>query len=191
MRRFVQRHPFTANALVAAVCTSCGDWIVQLGTEGARGGAETESSAGTKKEGAGENTRYDMRRNLAFTAFGAIWSVPGRMFYMTLARYVPTNTLTGAIKGALIGELGMDVPISCPLYITFTDFMRGRDTDFIFDHLKRDYLGCAVSSFCLWTPATVVNLRLVPLQYRVIFDSVFVVVWNAILSFYTNRKTAE
>jgi hypothetical protein len=134
-------------------------------------------------------SEYDMRRNLAFTAFGAIWSVPGRIFYQTLARYVPTNTLAGAVKGALIGELGMDIPVSCPLFFISTDFMRGRDKDFVVDHLRRDYLTCAASSFCLWAPATVINLRLVPLQYRVMFDSVFVVIWNCWLSFYTNRKT--
>ena len=187
MRRFIQRHPFLANALVAASCTSCGDWITQLGSREA--GEERPSSSGQCSELDGSGPEYDVRRNLAFTAFGAVWSVPGRIFYQTLARYVPTNTLAGAIKGALIGELGMDIPVSCPLFFLSTDFMRGRDREFMVTHLKRDYLPCAASSFCLWAPATVINLRLVPLQYRVIFDSVFVVIWNCWLSFYTNRET--
>lgn len=173
---------------MAGVCTSCGDAITQLSGEAIEITAGPASSADEDRATTNQNaSNFDLRRNLAFTAFGMVWSVPGRIFYNTLARYVPTDTLTGAIKGALIGELGMDIPISLPTFFISTDIMRGRDMDFIKGHMQRDYTTCAASSFCLWAPATVVNLRLVPLQYRVIFDSVFVVLWNAWLSFQTNR----
>jgi hypothetical protein len=95
---------------------------------------------------------FDVRRNLAFGAFGAIWSAPGLLFYRTLDRKlpIPTKTLQGAIAGALIGELIMDLPLSVPAFLIITDLVRGRDTTFITDHLVNDWPDCAATSFCLW-----------------------------------------
>ena len=162
----VLQFPWTANALVAGTCSCCGDAITQRASE----------------------PEFDAKRNVAFVAFGAFWSVPGRFLYSALARYVPSDTLTNAVKGALISELCFDLPITNPVFMATTDTLRGRDAQFILDHLHRDYRDCAISSFCMWFPATVVNLRLVPLPYRVIFDNVMCVVWASLFSFLSNRR---
>ena len=168
---FVRRHPFLVNAIVAGACTSLGDCITQKTSRSCRGKS------------------FDYVRNLSFAVFGTFWSVPGRLFYVTLASRVPSNTFIGAVKGALIGELCLDIPISIPLFTVSTDLMRGRDLEFAGRHLEQDFQTCAISSFSMWFPLSIINLRLVPLKYRVIFDSVFVVVWASVFSFITNRVT--
>ncbi len=180
MHRLVARHPFLVNAVVAAGCTSLGDVITQKSTTL----APPDAGAGVR------GAEFDWRRNLSYTVFGAAWSVPGRFFYIALAKYVPSTTLVGAVKGALVGELLMDIPVGLPIFTCATDLMRGRDLEFVQDHLKRDFRDTALSSFVVWFPATVINLRLVPLQYRVVWDSAFVVLWSSIYSFLTNRKPA-
>lgn len=59
-------HPRATNAVVAGSCGACGDWMTQTG--------------------ASPEAPFDVRRNLAFAAFGAFWSVPGRLFYIALVR---------------------------------------------------------------------------------------------------------
>ena len=193
-KRLLQRHPWWTNAVIAGACTSLGDCITQKfdpsdgGSMDAGAGAELETTATSQQLPYNTHKSFDYRRNLAYTVFGAVWSVPGRIFYQVLATRVPTDTLMGAVKGGLLGEFCLDLPITTPIFFASTDYMRGRDTSFVVDHLVRDYKTTAASSFCVWFPAQVVNLRFVPLRYRVIFDSVCVVAWSAIFSFLTNRK---
>ena len=100
MRKFVRRHPFLANALVAASCTSCGDWITQLGMEEKRPTSTTTQPSADESVGRHEHSEheepdeepavepdaepdaseYDMRRNLAFTAFGRSGAYLGASF---------------------------------------------------------------------------------------------------------------
>lgn len=165
----VRSSPRLCNALVAGFCASTGDFI-------------TQSSSGDGP------LDFDARRNLAYTAFGMAWTVPGRIFYAFLAKHVPSNTLASAVKGALIGELAVDLPITNPAFMLSTDILRGRDLKFAAEHLRRDYLDCATLSFCIWFPSTVLNLRVIPLQYRVIFDNIMTVLWSATFSLLTNRR---
>ena len=176
----VRHFPFTANALVAGACTSCGDLITQRASEWSSDTIDSDSAASAPG--------FDARRNLAFAIFGALWTVPGRLFYGALARRMPSDTLASAVKGALVTELVLDLPITVPAFSVGTDVLRGRDAPFAMAHLRRDYPACAASSFGLWFPATVVNLRLVPLQYRVMYDSALVVVWSSVFSFVSNRR---
>ena len=173
MNRLLRQHPYLVNAIIGGVCSSLGDCITQ----------HTESRGG--------QSSFDWPRNLSFGAFGAFWSVPGRMLYLALASRVPSHTLGGAVKGALIMELLVDIPIVIPLFTLSTDLMRGRNLDFVVGHLEDDFTACALSSFALWFPSTVINLRLVPLRYRVVWDSVFVVVWASVFSFITNRANGR
>lgn len=177
----MKKYPFASNALFAGSCMAWGDWATQNSEAWRRGPTNVLDDDYIP--------RFDLRRNAAYAAFGACWSVPGVLFYKILARHGPsTATAWGAMKGALIGELCLDLPFSVPVFLVFTDAMRGRDAQFIYEHLKRDYPACAMTSFSMWYPATIINLRFVPIHYRVMFDSAVNVCWGAAFSYLSNKK---
>jgi len=158
--------PFLSNALIAGSCAGLGDYITQ-----------TASSKGT----------FDTRRNFAFAFFGAFWSTPYFLVYKALAVKFPGQVL----KGALISSFWWDIPVTLPCYFMITDTLRGRDIPFVMEHMTRDYVACAMSSVCIWLPSTLVNLRFIPLQYRIVYDSFVTVVSSMVTSFLSNREVRK
>jgi len=164
--------PFVRNAVVAGACAALGDFITQTSI----------------KEQPFAPISFDVQRNLALGAFGAMWSLPGFIFYRTLAAKLPPITISQVLKGAIVSSCLFDLPVTVPCYFFITDALRGRDFPFIVEHFKHDYQQCAISVVCIWFPATIFNLRFIPLQYRVIYDSCISVVSSSVISFLANRR---
>ena len=74
--------PFVRNAVVAGTCAALGDFITQTSI----------------KEQPFAPISFDTRRNLALGAFGAMWSLPGFIFYRTLAAKLPPTTILQVLK---------------------------------------------------------------------------------------------
>jgi hypothetical protein len=178
MSRLLAARPWSTNAAIGGVCSIFGDMITQHQTP-----AKISPDGDSTQKG-----EFDVRRNLAYGAFGAVWSAPALLLYKTLERKLPLHTLVGAVKGAAIGQVVLDLPLSVPAFLILTDFIRGRDAAQMTEHFKNDYTDCAMTSFSLWFPLTIFNLRIVPMHYRVVFDSCVMVVWTSLFSYVSNRR---
>lgn len=166
------RYSGLSNACVAGMCAAGGDSFTQYNTMRSDG-------------------KFDMRRNCSFFIFAFSWSLVSFTFYQTLAHYVPSKTLSGAVKGALIMEFGLDMPITIPFYISFTDALRGRDFNFILHHVSQEWQPCAVVAFFILGPSAIVNLRFIPLKYRVIWDAVIDMIFAGLFSFLTSSSVDD
>lgn len=147
---------------------------------------------------------YDPVRTLRFAVFGAALGPIIGAWMRLLERAIPmraltSSTLSGPGKGGMMGKMGkrtmtiqlvkrvmadqiLMAPLGLAFFVTAMGFMEGRSVEEIGDKFKDMYTPALLSNWKVWPLAQAINFRLMPLQYRVPFQSTCGIAWNVYLS---------
>ncbi|CAM9560292.1 unnamed protein product [Discosporangium mesarthrocarpum] len=124
----------------------------------------------------------DWSRCARFSFLGAALVGPAlHHWYALLEKRVP-GTLTPAVARRLALDQFIFSPIFMVVFFSSVMFLDGK-TAKIPDKLRHDFWPTLVSNWGYWMPAQVVNFKLVPHMYQVLFANVLGYFWNVFLSF--------
>ncbi len=181
---------YLANMGVGGSLAFMGDYVCQF----------FEASRGA------ENLRFDWNRNLSFTVFGTFymggvaniiytrsipWLLSKKITHKLFALNRGNRDLRKGFAGSMIDNTLHAPFFYLPSYFIFTDFMRGRDSDYILEHLNRSYKISLVSLWCIWIPVQTITFSVMPTHLRAAFVNTICLIWNIWLDFYTNVPEVE
>jgi len=132
---------------------------------------------------------YDWHRTLKFFFLGGVVVGPAlHHWYSFLVRFSPAQTTAGALKRLALDQL-VFAPTFIPVFFSGLQFLDGNfDLKQLRGKLERDYVDTLVANYLLWVPAMLINFRLVPMQYQVLFSNAVGFGWNVFLSAVSHKE---
>eukprot|EP00611_Tribonema_gayanum_P005813 TRINITY_DN15038_c0_g1_i1.p1 TRINITY_DN15038_c0_g1~~TRINITY_DN15038_c0_g1_i1.p1 ORF type:complete len:293 (-),score=71.04 TRINITY_DN15038_c0_g1_i1:765-1643(-) len=200
----LEDHPLFTNGITAALMSSLGDLACQLyiahkewkASEGRRwfviastptystfeGDNEAIAEAARHQEGGRWWHAVDLKRTLTFTALNGIMFVPSAHYwYQILASAVDgmDHTASAFLKTAL--DQFVFTPVFMAMFFCAMMIVEGQSAN-IGKKLSHDYLPTLVRNWGVWIPAQLINFRLIPLPYEVVWVNAVGLFWNAVMS---------
>lgn len=118
----------------------------------------------------------------AFAIYGVAVSGPlPHYFYALLEKLVPPTAPFVTLKRLLLDRLGF-APVMTALFFVVTKRLQGESAENVRAFLRKALWPAIVKNWQWWTPAMIINLRYVPLQYRALFASCVAFLWNIYLA---------
>ncbi|ORY34585.1 hypothetical protein BCR39DRAFT_513490 [Naematelia encephala] len=138
---------------------------------------------------------YDPERTLRFAVFGmAMGPIIGRWMRL-LERQIPIragakgNGLQLA-KRVLADQLMM-APFGLVVFVSSMGIMEGKTTDEIGQKFSDMYFPAILANWKVWPVIQTINFKLMPLQYRVPFQSTCGIAWTLYLSLLNAKEEAK
>lgn len=180
----LRARPLATKALTSAAIAALSDLAAQL-----------IASSGSSGTGNGKARRYyDLARTLKFALLGLIWSGPSAHYWQAfLQRAVPPPP-AGAppeqAAAALLKKVALDQltygPACNLVFMAYTTLFVARSGPSVLGRrLRRDFVHVQRNGWRVWPLASAVNLRFVPLEYRVLFANVVALAWTTYLNLAT------
>mmetsp|Transcript_22288 Transcript_22288/g.42325 ORF Transcript_22288/g.42325 Transcript_22288/m.42325 type:complete len:311 (+) Transcript_22288:180-1112(+) len=172
------RYPLVTKALTGGAIAAGGDFFCQTVLE-------SDATVFSTKD-------YDPARSFRFGFLGTCFVAPtNHVWYRFLAKRVaPGKTWTSATTRTALDQFGW-TPIYTFIWLGALWKMEGSSNQDIVDALQREYVGVMKANWLLWIPAQMLNFKVVPLKYQVLFTNVVELVWNAFLSYAATGKGEE
>lgn len=164
------------SAAVAALSDALAQWI---------------SSSAPKHN---KQPRYDLARTLKFALLGLVWSGPSAHYWQSfLQRAVPPPPLGASPERAaatLLKKVALDQftygPVCNLVFMAYTTlFVAGAGVSELGRRVRRDFAAVQRNGWRVWPLASAINLRFVPLEYRVLFANLVALVWTTYLNLAT------
>lgn len=144
------------------------------------------------------SNNLDVRRNLAFAAFGGVYigGVCGRIYgiYPRVAQRIFGARMTPRIEGAVSTFLDnfIHVPLLyIPSFYMCTGILRGERREDTIQTLRSSWGETVVSCWAFWIPSQYIIFSRVPVAWRVRAVASGDFVWNVMLSYIAHKKPAE
>eukprot|EP00128_Syssomonas_multiformis_P014424 Colp12_sorted_trinity150504_noHs@29 len=129
--------------------------------------------------------RFVLRDVIAFAVFGFAFTGPiTHNLYAQLEQWFPRNVPNATLKKLLVERL-LFQPGFILLFLSAIGCLQGKSIKEVSKNVNARYIPTLIMNWKVWTPAQIVNLSVVPLQYRVFFANMVALVWNAYLSMST------
>lgn len=118
----------------------------------------------------------------AFVIYGGLVSGPiAHYFYILLDKLFPGSGLIKYILRLLTDRL-----VFAPGFLVITLYtlsrLQGVSQTNTVENMKSRYWPCLVGNWKIWTLPQIINIGLIPPQYRVLFANLVALVWNAYLA---------
>nr|XP_019009509.1 uncharacterized protein I206_06158 [Kwoniella pini CBS 10737]OCF48290.1 hypothetical protein I206_06158 [Kwoniella pini CBS 10737] len=138
---------------------------------------------------------YDPERTLRFAIYGmAMGPLIGR-WMRVLERSIPVKIGTQGAGLGLAKRVAADQLIMAPfgltLFITSMGIMEGRDWQGISDKFSDMYMPALIANWKVWPLIQTINFKLMPIQYRVPFQSTCGIAWTLYLSLLNAKDDAS
>jgi len=138
-----------------------------------------------------EHTPYDVRRGLAFTAYGAC-VVGACNHYLFLALERRFSEGKGRSLKIMLQKVGITqgivVPfIYYPMFYSLVGTIRGYSANSVAAQIRREHMQIQLVNWSLSIPTTMIMFTFVPLRFQVAFSGVNMIAFSSVLSFMTNR----
>ena len=190
----LESHPIITKGLTAGFIGAMGDVLCQVFID--------KPEKEYKKIEAGEFIEdeaalwwFEPGRTTRFFVLGVGLVGPWcHAWFGTLARWLPKTTPTSILTRVALDQFAF-TPIILSTFISSLwtlERVMGDDahsdvalSKLIPDRLQTTLPDCIVANWILWFPCQLVNFRLVPQKYQVLFANMVSLVWNAYLSFST------
>ena len=185
-RKLLEVSPIKTNAVTAGCLAFTGDVIAQT---------MEPSSPEVHKE----STPFDLQRNVAFTAFGALYMgafvTPIYAYYPVLVGKIYSRVFRGATPSSMMQGIGssfIDNAFHSPLlyipsFYVFVGAMEGQNKTKIWGKLKSEWWPSVTACWALWIPVQMLTFSIVPKVHRVVFVSSWCLVWNVVLDYLAHR----
>jgi protein Mpv17 len=119
---------------------------------------------------------------------GALVAPVLNIWYSNLFKLVPAQTTAGAIKRLLLDQL-VFAPCFVSLFIS-TLFVLDGNADQVPTKLKQDLVETVKMNWKIWIPAQFITFRFVPPQLTLLATNFTALIWNAYLSWASNKAIA-
>ena len=166
-----KRKPLTSNVISATVISWVGDIIAQS--------VETRD-------------RFDLRRSLRVSLWGAISSGPVFIWLRRLENFVgPKATLISSFKKVAIHQ-AVASPIFNSLFYGYVCAWEAKENEPVIEKwktkLRKEFVSTQIAALALWFPANMLAFTYLPLRYRLPFQFALGPVWIGYLSFIGHKK---
>jgi peroxisomal membrane protein 2 len=177
----LRTRPLATKALTSAVVAALSDALAQW------------ISSSTPKHNK-RSTSYDLARTLKFALLGLVWSGPSAHYWQSfLQRAVPPPPAGASPERAaatLLKKVALDQftygPVCNLVFMAYTTlFVAGSGVSELGRRVRRDFAGVQRNGWRVWPLASAINLRFVPLEYRVLFANLVALVWTTYLNLAT------
>jgi hypothetical protein len=198
-------HPLSTNALSSGVIAGTGDMLCQTYQKWDLPPVAVEERKWYNRGdlwGAGGNV--DIRRSAIQLSYGTFIVTPIFLrLFKTLDKHIPQVTMANALKKGLSTWTTVTLCISPCFFMYATVFSNlflhhDKCKDFTMvdhwnaakDKVVADWAMTAQISFCFWSPHWIPLFYYLPPQYRLLYNSIMNVAWQAIMSGILHRKVA-
>jgi protein Mpv17 len=137
-----------------------------------------------KKEGVegAEESEIDWKRTAKFTIINTVLVGPLLHFwYGTLVAKIPGNSVISTVYRVACDQLIFAPFCIIPAFFAFAQILDGTP-ERIPDKLRADWATTMVANFSLWVPAQLINFKLVPAPFQVLFANMVGLLWSVYLS---------
>ncbi|WWD20441.1 hypothetical protein CI109_104917 [Kwoniella shandongensis] len=129
---------------------------------------------------------YDPERTLRFAIYGmALGPLIGKWMRL-LERSIPIRAGANGnglqLAKRVLADQAVMAPFGLALFITSMGIMEGRDSQGIKDKFSDMYFPALIANWKVWPLIQTINFKLMPLQYRVPFQSTCGIAWTLYLS---------
>jgi hypothetical protein len=183
----LEAHPLAVKSITSAIIAGIGDIGCQAYKRfkfSSETHSDDETSTSTEKQlshTAETPKSFDWYRCAKFMFLGGCLFAPSvHVWYGMLVRLVPGRSLTTATKRMAMDQF-LFAPILTGVFFSALMVLEGEAAK-ILDKLNQDYWSTLVANWTLWMPAQLLNFRLVPLRYQVLFANGVGLFWNFYLS---------
>ncbi|KAJ9108060.1 hypothetical protein QFC20_003629 [Naganishia adeliensis] len=134
---------------------------------------------------------YDYARTLRFAVFGVAMGPLIGVWMRFLERNIPlvggSRRRTLQLGKRVFADQVLLAPIGLAIFVSAMGAMEGKNTEQLKEKFSDMYLPALISNWKVWPLAQAVNFSLMPLQYRVPFQSTCGIAWNVYLSLLNAR----
>jgi len=184
-RAALQRQPLLTKALTSASLMTVSDTLCQ--------GLEYSSRHQTREGCAHDPSRkppsYDWGRSSRMAALGFFYIGPiSHCWYNVLERWVRMQHPVTGIGCKLVLDAFLFSPVAVGGYLACRSKLEGQDALGVIASWRSTWWPALLASWSFWPAANLVSFSVVPMQFRVLYNSTLSVVWNAVLYHLTTKE---
>eukprot|EP00455_Lapot_gusevi_P048838 TRINITY_DN6816_c0_g1_i1.p1 TRINITY_DN6816_c0_g1~~TRINITY_DN6816_c0_g1_i1.p1 ORF type:complete len:197 (-),score=24.62 TRINITY_DN6816_c0_g1_i1:4-594(-) len=122
---------------------------------------------------------FNVKRAARMTLIGACVHAPflHRWFIFLERRFGPQFSISKLAVDQLVG-----LPLFIATFLTANSLLQGHSLDMVVKKLEHDWLTVVQRGILLWTPAQLINFKLVPLDFRILYMNSVSLFWGTYLS---------
>lgn len=133
----------------------------------------------------------NIRRTLEFSCIGFCLVGPClRYWYGKLDRLPLQIVWQKTIIKVLCDQI-LFAPIFIGIFITTLSFIQGNNFNNTKERLINEYPNILIGNYIIWPLAQLINFRLIPLNYQVVFVQMIAIIWNTYLSLKLGHKNQK
>ncbi len=134
----------------------------------------------------------DWKRTTHVAITGFAWTGPiGHIWYEILEAGVKVRFAPLALLVRLALDAFLFSPVAVAGYFTWRAALEGRGYDGVAERLQAKWQSTVMASWEFWPLVNAINLSLVPLPFRVLFNNGFSFFWNLFLSHANNNDKVK
>jgi hypothetical protein len=181
-------HPLLTKAISSGLIAGSGDFLCQIFVDW-RKRVKEEENDGMASKGERESSSllagWDPARTGRFAILGAFLVAPGiHYWYNALSmRLVPgAATASNVLKRVALDQF-VFTPFFVQMWLSALWTLEGETPiDVIPSRLMEATPTILVANWVLWIPAQIINFRMVPVKYQVLYSNAVALFWNIYLS---------
>jgi hypothetical protein len=181
-------HPLLTKGISSGLIAGSGDFLCQLFVDRLNVVEEDENDVVAKRDEKKSSSLlggWDPARTGRFAILGAFLVAPGiHYWYNALSmRLVPgAASVSNVIKRVALDQFAF-TPFFLQLWLSSLWTLEGcTPLDTIPSRMMEATPTILVANWILWIPAQIVNFRMVPVKYQVLYSNVVALFWNIFLS---------
>ncbi|CAK9293504.1 unnamed protein product [Gordionus sp. m RMFG-2023] len=131
---------------------------------------------------------YSYERTLILAGFGAFNAGPlMKIWYKFLDKSFGTETnFKSGFKKMAMDQI-LFAPIFLLDFLVMTEIIKHRSFTTVNEKIEKDYYDIMVTNYKIWPIVQLVNMSLVPLNYRILVINIVAVMFNTYLSYRINN----
>jgi len=196
----LETYPLMTKCITSGIIAGSGDFCCQYITypENMNKPTENNSKSLSSDErhhinNTNDKFQLDSKRTFNFAVLGTALVGPIlHVWYGLLNKHVnhPSLLLT-AIKRTVLDQT-ICAPLFLPTFMVSLMILEGKsiiyDRDYMVAKLRNDYFDLLLMNWFIWIPAQMLNFRIIPPNYTLLFSNCTGFIWNMYLSYKSTKK---
>lgn len=180
----ISSHPLLFQMLLSGILWSIGDLIAQRFES-------RSSSINTNKSNSNNSTnntnpipfKYNLHRTCRLGFYSCfIWSPATIYWFEFLVQLFPSSTLLSAIQRMLLDQLIWAPLVIITLFGT-VGLLEGLSLQMVITRIKLSFWSTLYSNWLLWPLVQLINMSIIPAEYRIILANTVNIPWTAYLAY--------
>ena len=180
--RMLKEKPFLTKSISSFLALGSGDLLCQfLEINYFRKFTDIDSA-----ENVNLTQEYNYKRALKQSTFGFVMSPYLHLNYNIIIPYLfPGSGITNLVKSVAYNQCVHSM-FCTMVFFTYIDFLNGVEFKKSLNNAIYKVPFTVIANFKVWIPAQMINLSIMPLEYRVLFTNMVGVIWGCYLSYSQN-----